>query len=63
MRNIIFGHNSHTLFQEIQDENITSLKKMIENGTTDVNIVNEEGMTPLYTASYRSKLEIVKILL
>ena len=54
MLNIIFGHNSYTLFQEIQDENITSLKKMIENGTTDVNIVNEEGMTPLYTAGNRS---------
>ena len=52
---------SRKLIDECEDGNLEEAKKRILNGE-NVNMTNASGCTPLYIASQKGHLEIVKVL-
>ena len=54
--------NNQDIFTYIENNNIKSVKKYIDSGY-DLNIQNNDGITPLMHATSNNKIEIVKLLL
>ena len=50
------------LFKAVKSNEIEEVKKLIDAGA-DVNVVNVDGETALYWASYKGRSEIVKMLI
>jgi len=53
---------NNDIFKAVDDNDLAKVKKCIEQHTTDVNTKDKYGWTPLYTASYYGRFEIVKYL-
>ena len=43
--------------------NVASVKRFLNNSTTDVNQVDETGQTPLYVACWKGHVDVVRLLL
>ena len=54
---------SNGLIQAIESSNIKKIKESLERDTSDINKLNEKGLSPLHIAVINGNLEIIKLLL